>query len=506
MKPSPEPMAAAGNQEGMSQRAASGARVLMIGQLSKVTLQFVSVAVLGRLLGPAAYGYFALALAVVSLGEVFRDFGLSSAAIQARTLSRGQQSNLVWINLALGCVLAVACAVLAPLVGSIGSYGPTVHLVQVLGLAFVLNGLLAQYRADLSRNLRFAALTVSEVAGQAIGVALAIAAAVAGAGYWALAVQQLAALGAASILTIKAAGWLPHRPDRSADVRPLMRFGMGMVGTQLVGYVNNNIDTFTVGLRFGPTALGVYNRAYQLLMQSLNQFRNPTTTLAVPLLSRLEAGGIQADRMVIRGQAALGYTLVAGTALAAGAAEPIIALALGAQWKGAVPLFAALACAGACQTVGYVNYWVFISRGLSGRLFWYSLISLSIRIVCVVAGSFWGLLGVAIGYAVAPAIALPIANTMLNRWTPVPTRALHWGALRILAIAAVAALSVRGVQTLLSDWSAVVQLLACGPTLVATYAAVALFVPAVRNDLRGVLQFTRMAMPGASRSGSRRGG
>lgn len=481
-------------------RAASGARVVMVGQLIRIALQVVSVAVLGRILGPEAFGYFALALAVVSLGEVLRDFGLSSAAIQAGTLSRAQQSNLVWVNVGLGSLLAVGCVTLGPLLGGLGGYGPASQLVQVLGLTFVLNGLLAQYRADLSRRLRFTALTVTDVIGQAVGIALAIVAAVAGAGFWALAVQQLSTLLVTNVLAIGAAGWLPGKPDRAGDIRPLLRFGVGMVGTQLVGYLNNYVDTFTVGLRFGPTWLGLYNRAFQLLMQPLSQFRNPTTTLAVPLLSRLGAGGEDANRFLVRGQAALGYTLVAGCALAAGAAEPIIGLALGGRWAEAAPIFAALACAGACQTVGYVNYWVFVSRGLTGRLFGYSLISLALRVVGVIVGSHWGVLGVAIGYAVAPAVSLTIAYAILNRWTPIPARALQYGTFRILAIAGLAALVSRGAQQALADLTPLVQIPVCAVAVVGVYGLAALTVPSARADVVGVARFAKLALGGGSTS------
>ena len=82
----------------------------MLGQLARIAIQLVSVIVLARLLTPPDYGTFALALAVVAFGEAFRDFGLSSAAIQAKTLSRDQQTNLFWVNFAIGTLLAASAS------------------------------------------------------------------------------------------------------------------------------------------------------------------------------------------------------------------------------------------------------------------------------------------------------------------------------------------------------------------------------------------------------------
>ncbi len=478
---------------GLGRRAARGAKVVMLGQLARITLQMVSVVVLARLLTPTDYGLFALALAVVALGEVFRDFGLSTAAIQSPTLTRGEQSNLFWINLGLGGVLAVVCFLGAPLLAAATGHAAAADLARVMALTFVLNGALGQYRADLNRRLRFTALVVSDVGGMAVGVVAGISCAVAGLGYWSLAAQQVAGVGATLVLAVVSAGWLPRPPDRSSDVRRFLRFGIGMVGTQLVGYANNNIDTLTIGLRFSPSQLGVYNRAYQVLMQTLNQFRNPTTTVALPVLSKVAPGTAQADRMLLRGQAALGYTLVAGTAFAAGAADPIISLALGDGWEGAIPLFAVLAVAGAFQTIGFVGYWVFVSRALTGRLFGYSVLSLSIRVACVLAGSAWGVLGVAVGYAVAPALALPVSYYLLGRWTPLPTAQLYAGAARIVVCASLAGLATWAVAAATEDVQVVAQLVVCGVTTLAAYGVLALAVPAVRRDVQGVVRFARDA-------------
>lgn len=471
---------------------ARGAKVVLVGQVARIVLQMVSVVVLARLLLPSDYGLFAFAVAIISLGEVFRDFGLSTAAIQAPTLSAGQRTNLFWVNVGLGVVLAVACWFAAPLISSATGHEESGDLARAMAVVFVLNGALAQYRADLNRSLRFVALTVTDIAGTAIGIVAAITAAVAGLGYWSLAIQQIVGVAAILVLAVVAAGWLPRLPDRTATIRPFLRFGIGMVGTQLVGYGNNYVDTLTIGVRFGAADLGVYNRAFQVLMVTLNQMRNPTTTVALPVLSRLTPGDRETDEMIVRGQAALGYTLVAGTAFAVGAAVPIVDLALGDGWEEAAPLFAVLGLAGALSTVGFVAYWVFVSRALTGRLFQYSLLTFATRVTFVLVGSQWGLLGVAFGYALAPVLTLPLGYVLLSRWTPLPLGALNAGAVRVMAAASVAAAVSFGAQQATVSLPSVVQLVACAAATMATYAALAVL-PPVRRDLQGVYRFAKMA-------------
>ncbi|MFX5718569.1 oligosaccharide flippase family protein, partial [Acinetobacter baumannii] len=79
-----------------------GGGITIASQMVKVVLMLGSTVILARLLNPTDYGLVVMVLAVVGVGEIFRDFGLSMAALQAKSLSQEQQSNLFWINTGVG--------------------------------------------------------------------------------------------------------------------------------------------------------------------------------------------------------------------------------------------------------------------------------------------------------------------------------------------------------------------------------------------------------------------
>ena len=468
-------------------RAARGALTVFVGQISRIVIQVASVAVLARLLTPSDYGLVAIVIAIVGVGEIFRDFGLSTAAIQAAVVTRAQRNALFWLNTAIGAVLTLACILLAPLVADLFGHQELMPITRALGATFLLNGMIAQYQADLNRNLRFTALTVVGVGSQALGTIIAVICAWGGAGYWALVVQQLSAglinLVAFAVLT----RWLPTWPRRGVDVSPFLRFGGGLVLSQIVGYLNNNVDTLTIGLRFSAAQLGFYNRGYQLLMRPLSQLRQPTTSVALPVMRLVRDDRRRTDEFLVRGQRALGYTLVAGTAVAAGAARPMVQVFLGDGWSSVAPVFALLAFAGIFQTLSYVGNWVYLARGLTGKLVWYSLVSLAIKIVCVLVGSHWGIVGVAAGFAAAPALAWPLSLWWLARLTPMPVRRLYLGAGRVLLAAFVAAGTTYLVVQALHAAPAPVQMVVGCAAGFLSYGVLALVLPMVRRDLLDVL-------------------
>lgn len=487
-------MSTAGSTDtgGLGRRAARGAAVTFAGQGGRIALQVLSVIVLARLLTPHDYGLVAMVLAVIGVAEIFRDFGLSAAAVQSPTLTRGERDNLFWINSGLGLVLAIATFLAAPLVAAIYRQPELTDLTRLLALIFLINGLAAQYRADRNRHLKFTVLAAADLSGAAVGLGVAITTALLGWGYWALAAQQICQGLTVLVVLISSARWVARLPDRRSDVRRFMRFGWHLVGTQVLGYATNNVDSIVIGIRFGAAPLGIYSRGFQLLMQPLGQLRAPTTTVALPVLSRLSDDPARFDAFLIRGQQALGYVLVSGLAIVAATAHPLVDLTLGPGWEGVAPILQILAAAAAFQTLAYVGYWVYLARALTADLFKYTLVTSIIKIICIIAGSQWGVIGVAVGYAIGPAIAWPISILWLATRTSLPARALVIGAMRILLAAGAAGVAAWGLTRAVASAPDIIQVVVGAGGYAAVLAIIALCLPAVRRDCLAVIRIVRL--------------
>ena len=244
----------------LGRRAARGALITVTAQLVKIGIQVLGLVVLARLLTPNDYGLVAMVATVVGVAEIFRDFGLSAAAIQATNLSKGQRDNLFWINTGAGALLTAVVVVTAPLIAALYGRPELTDLTRVMAIVFVLNGMTTQYRADLNRHLRFSRLVVVEITAPVAALAAAVILAVSGAGYWALAVQQITTAVVLLIGYAISAGWFPGWPDRSAPMKRLLGFGFALAGSSLIGYLGGHVDSLVIGLRFGATPLGLYNR------------------------------------------------------------------------------------------------------------------------------------------------------------------------------------------------------------------------------------------------------
>jgi mannosyltransferase len=186
------------------------------------------------------------------------------------------------------------------------------------------------------------------------------------------------------------------------------------------------------------------------------------------------------------------------------AAEPIVQLCLGSQWSAVTPILRILAFAGATTTLSYAGYWVFLSRGLTKELLRYTVLVFLLRVVCVLVGSVHGLIGVAVGYAVAPTIAAPLSLWWLSRKTFIPLRELLRGYLRVLAIAVLAAGSAYASLRALPELNSVLAVLLAVLIVPAVYLVTAAVIPAIRTDLTLLFEVGAMILRknGASVTGA----
>ena len=83
----------------LKEKTIRGGFARMCAQAANFLLRLGSLMVLARLLGPKDFGLVGMVTAFTGVLTLFRDFGLSSAAIQRATVTEEQSSTLFWINI-----------------------------------------------------------------------------------------------------------------------------------------------------------------------------------------------------------------------------------------------------------------------------------------------------------------------------------------------------------------------------------------------------------------------
>ena len=377
--------------------------------------RLVVALILARLLDPSAYGIVAMALVFTSLFSVFGDFGLGAALIQRPVLTEEQKSTAFWMSVISATGLFALAVLIAPLVAAFYREPQVGPVLVALASCFVLTALSSTQKALLTRDMDFRALELRQIAATLVAAVVAIALALSGAGVWAIVAQSIVFSLIAAVLLWLQSPWRPSRRFSRAALRDLGGFGANVTGTQLLFFLNRNVDNLLIGRALGSAALGVYNIAYQLMMLPLNQVAGIVADVLLPAFARL-----QHDLRALRGTwmravrltAVVVAPLMIGMVVTAGLAVPLV---LGDQWAEAVPVVQVLAWVGLHQSLQRYNSGVLQAVDRTGPLLRFSVISCGLSVVAFVAGLPWGVVGVAVAYLIASLIVAPVYLRMTAR-------------------------------------------------------------------------------------------
>ena len=255
--------------------------------------------------------------------------------------------------------------------------------------------------------MRFRSLTIRDITSYAVAVPFAIVLAWRGAGYWALVALPLTLNFVVMFLSWVMSGWIPGLPRRNANVRSLVSFGGSVAASYFVTNVTRSADSILVGWHWGAGPLGLYSRAYNLLMLPVRQLGTPARAVAVPALSRVQDDPERLARYYLRAVNVImwisapifGYLFVA--------ADPVIVLTLGSRWREAAPVFQLLAIFALGQLLMDATVWLFVSRGKSLRMLQMTLVIAPIMIGSYALGLPFGIRYVALCGSVVLLLIFP---------------------------------------------------------------------------------------------------
>jgi O-antigen/teichoic acid export membrane protein len=349
-------------------RSMRGGLWTLSSQGMQFILQSTSTVVLARLLMPADFGLVAMVTTITGLGQAFADLGLSEATIQHPEISHEQVSTLFWVNVGIGLALTLITASLAPLLAWFYREPRLLRITLVVSLSFFLGSLRVQHDALLRRQMRFRALALRDVFCYMFAVPAAIWLAWRGFGYWAIIALPLILSAGQMLLSWLLVRWIPDPPRRSAEVRSLISFGGSIAASYLLFNINSSADNILIGWYWGAGPLGLYSRAYNLLMLPVRQLAGPARSVAVPGFSRVQDEPERLARYYLRATNLMVWIMTPLFGFLFVAAVPVVVLALGYRWRAAAPVFQILVIAALGQLLLETTLWLFVSRGKGASL------------------------------------------------------------------------------------------------------------------------------------------
>lgn len=451
---------------------------------------------LAAILLPEVFGVMALAMTWLTFTQMLLHEGPALAVIQQANVNDRHLTAAFVANLVTAGVLALIFAAVAPLWAAAVNLPQLTVICWALTPVIVLHALIVVPDSILRRQMRMRRLQARLLVATAVSSAVAVAAALAGLGIWALVLQHLTASVLSVVLLWATSSWRPRRGPIRPALRDMRRFSLLSISDFLAGFISSRADTILAGLFFHPLALGLYRFSLRIVEMGSSLAIDGVRQITVPHLSRLQHQRAEFERQ-------LGALVHAGVILAvpalgilAGAALPLLAL-LDPEWVAAVDtlrvlcVLAVVACVSnllgpAIQAAGH--------PGVLAAIGWTSAVITALLLIA--AGLRYGGAPTsqqALAMTVAALAAQTVTASLTLFWAIRGTLKLRIGPiLRPALPALLAAAAAAASGTVVSWWSAdhlavPVALLATGT--VATLVAAVVLLPLDSWLLARVRQF-----------------
>jgi O-antigen/teichoic acid export membrane protein len=331
-------------------------------------IAFLSGLVIARLVSPAEFGAYSVAMALINIAGALRDFGVGNYVISSKKLEPELLGAAYGISLAAAAVVTAIFVVASWPVAMLYGDPALGQVMRIAAPAALLLAAVMPATTLLARELRFDVLLKIGVMAAIFQAAVAIALAWVGFGATALGWGVLASAIATAGLTFAMRPGGSIFVPRFRNWKKLFRFGGLMSATLLVGTTSAQTPQLMIGKGIGLADAALFSRAQNIVAIILNSFFFALMRPMLSGLSQSERNGEDISILYLRVVSAVTGLAWPCYAILIVWAEPVIRLLYGPAWSAASHFILPLALAHGMTLAVAPHYDVLIVRRKVGLL------------------------------------------------------------------------------------------------------------------------------------------
>lgn len=395
-------------------RAALGAGWVIAWRVATRNLGLISTLVLVRLLQPADFGLVALATGFINSVDALSALGIQDSLVRDPSPDRDAYDTAFTLGVVRALVTASLIALMAFPLGSFFDDNRLGIVMLALAAGTLISGFESIGTVKFRRNLAFRSEFDLLVRSRLCGVVSTILVAAIWHSYWALVAGILVNRSVRLVQSYRIA---PERIRFTLTAwRRLIGFSLWSWAGALATQVRDRSDSVVIGRLLGTGAVGVFSAGLELGHLATTELVEPLNRVLFPGFASLHAGGERLKSMFL-GAVGLGLLLLlpAGVGISI-VADPMVTLALGAQWTGAIPVTEIVGLASVGSLFSSLSGTLLSAVGLPSMSFYLLLISTAVRILCLLSlMPAFGITGAAIGL-----LAAAVVESSIALWVTLP--------------------------------------------------------------------------------------
>lgn len=346
-------------------------------------VSFCTTIVIARILGPANYGLFALALVVINSFGLFKSMGLDTALIQRKGNTEVAASTAFFTMPIIGCVLYLFLFVSAPFLAKFLNNQELDQIVKVLGIIFVVSSIVRVPTALLEKQMEFKSISLIEMASGFVFSAVALILAFLQFQVWSLVYAYIARSLTNGLGIFFCARWSPLPTYDFKIAAELFHFGKFIFLGGIVWFAKMNLDNVLVGKLLGTTALGLYAVAFNLSTFPRAYIGSQILRVMYPAYSKKQTDLANLRSAFLKTLQNVSLIAIPFSAGLFFLGEDFLKVAYGNKWSEAAPVLRVMAWLGMLHTISAVIEPLIMAIGKSNVTFYITLIEVCIYLLLI---------------------------------------------------------------------------------------------------------------------------
>lgn len=324
-------------KEGLTSKTAKGFFWLSSGKIIQSFIQIAVLAVLARLITPESFGIAQASFIVVGFANLLSQMGVGPALVQKKEINDTHLRVGFTFSLFMGLILAALNYTFSDYIASFFEMNELSKVIKVISLIFIIESFVVVSESMLQKKMKFKQYALVNITSYIIGYAvIGVIYADFDYGYWAL---IYAFIGQVVVKAICVSILEPHSYKfsfKQKELRELLYFGGGFTIAKFANYFAGQGDNIIVGKFLGASTLGLYSRAYSIMVQPVNLIGTALDKVLFPAMASVQDDRTRLKKAFLNGVSAIAIISMPLSILIIIVSPEIVMILLGADWTDAV--------------------------------------------------------------------------------------------------------------------------------------------------------------------------
>ncbi len=352
-----------------------------VGKYSTVIISIIVTAVLARLISPKEFGVVAIASVAIAFLSMISNMGFGPAIIQNKRLSAKDLDGIFSYTILIGLVLSILLICCAPFVAKYYNDESLKVITKLLAVELFFSTINIVPNSLFLKNKNFKFIAKRTFFINVITGIVSVVYAFYGGGCYALLVSPILSSILIFFVSLRV---YPLKIDWNFSLKPIkaiFSYSFFQLLFNILNYFSRNLDKLLIGKYLNMSALGYYQKNYQLMMYPLANITSVINPVLQPFLS-----DYQDQKKMIASKNTKIFQILSSISFPIGmffffASEEIVRVMFGDQWLLAVPTFRILALSIPLQIIFSTSGSIYQSANATNYMFYVELFNSGITIL-----------------------------------------------------------------------------------------------------------------------------